>query len=1192
MDFTPASQNGIIPPSELKYKESRLGLAVSSTSTVYGNEIIFKGISDAAMWKTEPVTYYRITNSSTVSIGTGSWINTNTNVLVSTSIGTGTHQLYATWPGEGLYAPQSTLETPVPLTVAAGYQLGATISHTVTPASNTLVTGEGTATFRVSVSTSTVLTDTLSFYIGNTFYGQAPFVNNTATFAFSELPEGALTIRTNWPGATIGGKTYEGFTYNISYTVKSGTDIGQSMTLVVTPQTGVINEGSFSLAATINTSTAISVGNVKFYVDNVLIDTSPVTANQATTSFPNTFAVGNRTFRADYDGNATGHPRYFSFSAPAITVPVAERDTATLTLSDSPDPTLVDRESITLTAELDEVVKIPGGTVTFYDGATTLGTAPMTTFNRAVFTATNLTTGTHTLRAYWSGSASSPKFYGTYSNYTTATVVNVLPYPGTMTLSGASSINELSNQTFTLTGSVNTQTVGLATLYQFNPLYTTSTTTTSNISTSTVSSGASLPSSRTTSTTVNSVGTSSIFNTLTQTTQIYPTAISVTVSTSTNYTNFRTSSFDRTAYQIISRKGSGNSSYSIALISQSAGNQMIYGISGVVRIQGTNYTITSINNTPTPGDVLVYFTPPFGGISPTSYAADLYYYGLKTLTFPSYLATATQIITTSTSISAVSSLVYKEVSTATFTGSNTLKFYPDGIRYQSNSQFFTARWNGQGYAIGQTPYLGTGSNVLSQTITFGAITLSGTNSNVVSLPNTFTVTANTSSVASNTVNLYANSNFIASSSITSGSNISITVPAGNIPVGTNTIISEIILDNEKIIRSNSVSLTILPKATVTSTITLSTSSYNFYNTNGTTNTSVVTATVAVVGGYSQHLPTGNITLYANNTVVSTSTITSTLTNITFVPSNYSQAGTSLIFKADYSGDDWTSSSTSTSTIFLNKIKPIISITTSNQITTGSYVGQRFGPESYRATFAASSSAPSNVNWLINGNFVNNTPVISGSASLNNFAVNPGTHYVSITYDETSVYDGTSYIVTATQASSYFPPGQNTLTSVRQAYGVIPEYEAGAVRAVWTYTPPTDATSPYIPTTCKIFVTNVWLFNATAIQMGGNIPNQDGWIWRGGTTGYQKQETRTIMLEVGGVNVVGNYISTGNTNIPISSSNQIIVMPRQITTTPTGVVIGGFPSTSQTSTSYMIVDSTELVPGVASNVVTVSLVSSV
>jgi len=1057
MDFIPASQNGIVPPSELKYKQSRLGLAVSSTSTVYGNEIILKGISDAAMWKTEPVTYYRVTSGSTVSLGTGTWINTNTNVLVVTSVGTGTHNLYATWPGEGLYAPQSTLETPVPITVAAGYQLGATISHTATPASNTLVTGEGTATFRVSVSTSTVLTDTLSFYIGNTYYGQAAFVNNTATFSFSELPAGSLTIRTNWPGATIGGKTYEGFTYNISYTVKSGTDIGQNMTLAVTPNGGVVNEGEFDLVATINTSTVINVGLVKFYVDNVLIDTGTVTANQATVTIPNTFTAGSRSFRADYDGNPIGHPRYFSFSAPTVNVSIAERDTAILTLTDSPDPTLVDRESITLTAELDEVVKIPRGTVTFYDGATTLGTAPMTTFNRAVFTATNLTTGTHTLRAYWSGSASSPKFFGTYSNYTTATVVNVLPYPGTMTLSGASSINELSNQIFTLTGSVNTQTVGLATLYQFNPLYTTSTTTTSNISTSTVSSGASLPSSRTTSTTVNSVGTSSIFNTLTQTTQIYPTAISVTVSTSTNYTNLRTSSFDRTAYQIISKKANPTYSYSVALISQSAGNQMIFGISGVVRIQGRNYTITSINNTPTPGDVLVYFTPPFGGISPTTYGADLYYYGLKTLTFPSYLATATEIITTATSISAVSSLVYEEVSTATFTGSNILKFYPDGIRYQSNSQFFTARWNGQGYAIGQTPYLGTGSNVLSQSVTSGTITLSGTtNSSIVSFPNTFTITANTNSLATNVVNLYANSNFIASSSITSGSNISITVPAGNIPVGTNTIISEIILDNEKVIRSNSVNLTILPKLATTSILTLPADTYLYFTNSGTTNTSVVTATVAVVGGYSQHTPTGNITLYANSTVVSTSTITSTLTNITFVPSQYGSVNSTLTLYAVYGGDSWNLASTGTSSLSLDKLGAVITAGSNNLISTGTY----YQTVDLTASFSNVANAPTSVNWSLNGNFITNSPVVSGQAYLNNLSLPVGTNFATVNYTPTTVYSGKSNSLSVANPGYRYEGIVSTLTNIT-AY---PNIDAGAggnfkVTFSHTYAPEPNGLQP-------------------------------------------------------------------------------------------------------------------------------------
>ena len=58
MNFEPASQNGVIPITDYKTKDSDFMVGVSSTSTVAGQPVVLKAISNAAMYKTVPVTFY------------------------------------------------------------------------------------------------------------------------------------------------------------------------------------------------------------------------------------------------------------------------------------------------------------------------------------------------------------------------------------------------------------------------------------------------------------------------------------------------------------------------------------------------------------------------------------------------------------------------------------------------------------------------------------------------------------------------------------------------------------------------------------------------------------------------------------------------------------------------------------------------------------------------------------------------------------------------------------------------------------------------------------------------------------------------------------------------------------------------------------------------------------------------------
>lgn len=105
------------------------------------------------------------------------------------------------------------------------------------------------------------------------------------------------------------------------------------------------------------------------------------------------------------DANQAGSPNYAAAAQAQQTV-VVGKDTTTTTLSASPNPAGAG-QTITLTATV--YGDPPTGTVTFHDGATTLGTGALTitsaTSSVATFAIGNLTPGTHNLSATYAGDA-------------------------------------------------------------------------------------------------------------------------------------------------------------------------------------------------------------------------------------------------------------------------------------------------------------------------------------------------------------------------------------------------------------------------------------------------------------------------------------------------------------------------------------------------------------------------------------------------------------------------------------------------------------------------------------------------------------------------------------------------------------------------------------------------------------------
>lgn len=228
--------------------------------------------------------------------------------------------------------------------------------------------------------------------------------------------DNALDVVVNTNGG-IGLFLNQGGT-TISLAASSATiNVGQSETL------------SAAVAATM-TGRPAPTGSVAFYDGATLLATAQISAGSASFT-ANSLAAGAHSFTASYAGDAN-----FNLNASAATgVTVNSLATASITLSAS-SASINFGQSETLTAVVAASatgLPAPTGSVSFYDGATLLGTTTQMSGGSASFTASSLAVGSHSFTASYSGDAN---FTPGTSAVATVTVNTLAP---AFTLSGTPS---------------------------------------------------------------------------------------------------------------------------------------------------------------------------------------------------------------------------------------------------------------------------------------------------------------------------------------------------------------------------------------------------------------------------------------------------------------------------------------------------------------------------------------------------------------------------------------------------------------------------------------------------------------------------------------------------------------------------------------------------------------------------------
>ena len=334
-------------------------------------------------------------------LGTGTVTSGGTVTITTTTLPVGSDPITATYSGDSNNNPATGTTTqtvnkdtpvlPAPVATPSNPVVGTTvtISETVPPGVSGPVT----------------------FYNGSTPIGTAPIVGGVATITTSTLPIGPNPITASTPGdANNNPATSPAVTVTVGKAV---------------PTIGLTSSSNPSTPGAPVTFTATvypgATAPVTFYDGSTVIGTGTPNGAGVATLTTSVLSSGSHSITATYPGDAN-----YSSATSAPLLQVVGKVPTTITITESSAAQLFNSK-VTFTAVVTAPIPTPTGTVTFYDGQTQIGQAPLSTngvvvsltVGNAAFSTSSLATGDHKITAIYSGDT-------TFDTSTSAPLDNVV----------------------------------------------------------------------------------------------------------------------------------------------------------------------------------------------------------------------------------------------------------------------------------------------------------------------------------------------------------------------------------------------------------------------------------------------------------------------------------------------------------------------------------------------------------------------------------------------------------------------------------------------------------------------------------------------------------------------------------------------------------------------------------------------
>ena len=457
------------PPSQVYYGSPAITLNATSNST---GAVTYNVLSGPAALVGNTLTF-----TGTGSVSVRATVASDANYLSETN--TEALAVLSPSPVINFSVPNRTYGDPAFAVNATSNSTGsftyAVLSGPATVSGSTVtLTGAGTVTLRATQAAATPYltetqlasftvaqaSDSISFSLSNHTYGDAPIAlaatsASTGSITYSVL-SGPATVSGNivtftGSGAVLLQASQAADGNYLAGTQTAGFTVAVARPVVTWAQPASIEFGTPLSSRELN-ATATFQGNT---VPGTLTYTQ-----SAGTLLP----AGTDTLSVQFTPT---NPTQFSAVSTSTTIVVANATTATA-LTSSLNPAIagnaqVTAQSTTLTATVASATAGFGGAVTFFDGATAIATVPLTG-NTAMYTASSLSFGTHTLTATYVGS---PNYSGSTSLPLTETVYSPVPFTSNSSLSAIVAAGQTTVTTLTVTpqpwfaGTVNFTCTGL-----------------------------------------------------------------------------------------------------------------------------------------------------------------------------------------------------------------------------------------------------------------------------------------------------------------------------------------------------------------------------------------------------------------------------------------------------------------------------------------------------------------------------------------------------------------------------------------------------------------------------------------------------------------------------------------------------------------------------------------------------------
>ncbi|WP_414645961.1 Ig-like domain repeat protein [Bradyrhizobium sp. 26S5] len=308
--------------------------------------------------------------------------------LTSTFSSAGPHSIIARFVPDNTTAYNISNTRSVNLTAVQ-----ASTTTALTSSLNPSVAGQPvtfTATVSVTAPGTGTPTGAVNFLDGGTLIGTGTLSGNRATFTTSSLPTGSRTITAVYVGDS-------NYTTSTSSAVAQRVDPNSTTTALASSANPSTVGQSVTLTATITPAISTSLsptGTVTFSDGGTPIGTGTVSGGVATFT-TSSLSLGNHSLRASYGGD-TNFNGSSVFSVPQT----VNQDATSTTLSSSANPGTAG-VAVTFTATVapaSPTSGAPTGTVSFFDGATLLGTGTLSG-GSASFTTSSLPIGSRSIPA-------------------------------------------------------------------------------------------------------------------------------------------------------------------------------------------------------------------------------------------------------------------------------------------------------------------------------------------------------------------------------------------------------------------------------------------------------------------------------------------------------------------------------------------------------------------------------------------------------------------------------------------------------------------------------------------------------------------------------------------------------------------------------------------------------------------------